>query len=133
VCRRRKRQVEFIELLEEIDRLTPACVTLIHLLCDNVSMHKGKLTRAWLAKHPRFTMHFTPVHCSWMNQVEQWFSIIQRKRFSAPNFSDLNLLEQRIVAFIKEWNETAHPFKWTSKSFQKILAKVDAAINKSAA
>lgn len=128
VCRRRKRQVEFIELLEEIDRLTPDHITVIHLVCDNVRMHKGKLTCAWLAKHERFRMHFTPVHCSWMNQVEQWFSIIQRKRLSSPNFPDLNVLEQRILAFIKEWNETAHPFKWTSKSFQKILARVEAAL-----
>jgi transposase len=58
-------------LLEEIDRLTPAHVTTIHLVCDNVRMHKGKLVQAWLARHPRFQTHFTPVHCSWMNQVEQ--------------------------------------------------------------
>jgi hypothetical protein len=128
LCRRRKRQVELIELLEEIDRQTPVQITLIHLVCDNVSMHKGKLTSAWLAKHPRLQMHFTPVHCSWMNQVEQWFSIVQRKRLSAPNFPDVNVLEQRLMAFIKEWNECAHPFKWTSKSFQKILAKVEAAL-----
>jgi hypothetical protein len=130
VCRRRKRQLEFIELLEEIDRLTPATFTLIHLVCDNVSMHKGKLTRAWLAKHPRFQMHFTPVHCSWMNQVEQWFSIVQRKRLTAPNFADVNALEQRLLAFIKEWNEIAHPFKWTSKSFAKVLAKVEATLDR---
>lgn len=132
VCRRRKRQVEFIELLEEIDRLTPEHVTVIHLVCDNIRIHKGKLTSPWLARHPRFQMHFTPVHCSWMNQIEQWFSIIQRKRLSSSNFADLTVLEQRLLAFIKEWNETAHPFKWTSKSFQKILAKVEAAIARAA-
>lgn len=128
VCRRRKRQVEFIELLETIDRQTPAEITLIHLVGDNVSMHKGKLTRAWIAKHTRFRMHFTPVHCSWMNQIEQWFSIVQRKRLSAPNFPDVSELERRLLAFIKEWNEAAHPFKWTAKSFEKILAKVEAAL-----
>lgn len=132
ICRRRKRQAEFIELLEEIDRRTPVEITTIHLVCDNVSMHKGKLTRAWLAKHPRFQMHFTPVHCSWMNQVEQWFSIVQRKRLTAPNFPDVNILEQRLLTFIKEWNETAHPFKWTAKSFVKVLAKVEAALAKAA-
>ena len=76
LCRPRKRQVEFLELLEEIDRRTPTSVTIIHLVCDNVSVHHGKLVRAWLERHPRFRMHFTPVHCSWMNQVEQWFSIL---------------------------------------------------------
>jgi DDE superfamily endonuclease len=128
ILRRRKRQVEFIELLEKINRDTPEAVTLLHLLCDNLSVHHGKLVRAWLAKHPRFQMHFTPVHCSWMNPIEQWFSILQRKRLVAPNFEDLAALEERVVAFIAEWNEIAHPFKWTTKSFDKMLAKVDAAI-----
>ena len=128
ICRKRKRQVEFIELLEEIDRLTPQEITVIHLVCDNVITHKGKLTRAWFAKHPRFRMHFTPVHCSWMNQVEQWFSILQRKRPTVPNFADLDDLVDRITAFIAEWNAAAHPFKWSQASFAKILAKVDAAI-----
>lgn len=128
ICRPRKRQAEFIELLETIDRQTDLSVTLIHLVCDNVSMHHGKLTRAWLARHPRFRMHFTPVHCSWMNQIEQWFSILRRKRLKAPNFTDVADLISKIASFISEWNEIAHPFKWKHKSFKKILAKVDAAI-----
>jgi len=129
---RRKRQLEFIELLEEIDRKTPGSVTTIHLVCDNVSVHHGKLVRAWLAKHPRFHMHFTPVHCSWMNQVEQWFSILQRRRMTAPNFADISDLEVKVLKFIDEWNALAHPFKWKAKSFQKILDKVDAAIRTAA-
>jgi DDE superfamily endonuclease len=124
LCCRRKRQAEFIELLETIDRRTPATITQIHCVCDNLSVHNGKLVRAWLEKHPRFQMHFTPVHCSWMNQVEQWFSILQRKRLAAPNFADLAVLEERVMAFIAEWNAIAHPFKWTAKSFEKTLAKI---------
>ena len=81
-------------------------------------------------------MHFTPVHCSWMNQVEQWFSILQRKRLSAPNFADLDALEERVLAFIDEWNAHAHPFNypfnWTVKSFDKIIAKIDAAVAQAA-
>jgi transposase len=129
ILRRRKRQAEFIELLEKIDRETPETITLIHLVCDNLSVHKGKLVQAWLHKHPRFQMHFTPVHCSWMNQVEQWFSILQRKRLTAPNFADLDALEERVLAFIAEWNATAHPFAWTAKSFDKIIAKIDAELS----
>jgi transposase len=125
LLRQRKRQVEFIELLEAIDRTTPTSVTLLHVLCDNLSIHNGKLAQAWLAAHPRFRMHFTPVHCSWMNQVEQWFSILQRKRLRAPNFADLVDLEAKILAFIAEWNEIAHPFHWTTKSFDKVLKGVD--------
>ena len=125
---KRKRQVEFITLLDAIDAQAIKDVTTIHLICDNISIHKGKLVRAWLQQHPRFHMHFTPVHCSWMNQVEQWFSILQRKRLNAPNFADLADLQERVLAFIHEWNANAHPFNWTVKSFDKILAKVDAAL-----
>jgi hypothetical protein len=64
-----------------------------------------------------------------MNQVEQWFSILQRKRLSAPNFSDLEELETRIMAFISEWNAAAHPFRWSKASFAKILAKLEAAVS----
>lgn len=128
ICRQRKRQVEFIELLEAIDRDTPSTTTMIYLVLDNVITHKGKRVRAWLAKHPRFQCHFTPVHCSWMNQVEQWFSILQRKRLKVPNFQDVQDLERKILAFIDEWNQEAAPFNWTQKSFEKTLAKVDAAL-----
>jgi len=133
VCRRRKRQIEFIHLLEEIDKRMPGLVTMIHLVCDNVRMHQGKLVRAWLKQHPRFRMHFTPVHCSWMNQVEQWFSIVQSKRLTAPNFADLKDLESKILAFIDEWNQQAHPFKWTRKSFDKILNKIERDLSRQAA
>jgi hypothetical protein len=132
ILRRRKRQVEFIELLELIERSTPAAITVIHILCDNVSVHHGKMVRAWLEQHPRFRMHFTPVHCSWMNQVEQWFSILQRKRLVAPNFQDLASLEAKIMAFIGEWNQVAHPFNWTRASFDKVLAKCASALEAAA-
>lgn len=81
----------------------------------------GKLVQAWLRAHPRFQMHFTPVHCSWMNQVEQWFSILTRKRLRAPNFDDVGHLEACVTQFIAEWNEIAKPFAWTPKSFAKVL------------
>jgi hypothetical protein len=128
ISRRRKRQIEFIELLEKMDKATPSTITVIHVLCDNVSIHHGKKVKAWLAMHPRFKFHFTPVHCSWMNQIEQWFSILQRKRMVASNFADLAALEERVLAFINEWNQIAHPFAWTRASFDKILAKVQSAI-----
>jgi len=113
--RRRKRMQETIEVLEAIDAQAPPSVQAIHVVCDNASIHKGKLVRAWLQGHPRFRLHFTPVHCSWMNQIEQWFSILQRKRLIAPNFTDLDVLEQRVLAVIDEWNHHAHPFNWDDK------------------
>jgi hypothetical protein len=128
VTTRRKRQVEYLTLLEHLDQTLPPTVTTIHLLADNVSVHHGKLVRRWLDDHPRFIAHFTPVHCSWMNPVEQWFGILRRKRLRSPNFADLAVLQQAIHQFITEWNEIAHPFRWTSHSFDKILAKIDAAL-----
>ena len=73
-------------------------------------------------------MHFTPVHCSWMNQVEQWFSILQRQRMVAPNFADLADLKTKVLAFIGEWNQRARPFSWAKDSFEKVLGKVNAAL-----
>jgi transposase len=119
----RKRQKEFIEFLEQLDREIPSEITLVHIVLDNLRMHKGKQVQAWLAKHPRFVFHHPPVHCSWMNQVEQWFSILQRKRLAIADFADKAALAERLQAFIREWNEVAHPFKWTTKSVTKIMAK----------
>lgn len=127
-CCRRKRQVEFISLLEHLDQQIAPSITTMHLIGDNVSVHRGKLVQAWLTTHPRFVLHFTPVHCSWINQIEQWFSILRRKRLRAPNFADVPALIGKIAQFIAEWNETAHPFAWTAKSFEKILAKAEAAL-----
>lgn len=129
---RRKRQVEYLALLEHLDRAIPASITAIHLLADNVSVHHGKLVRRWLADHPRFVAHFTPVHCSWMNPVEQWFGILRRKRLRSPNFADLAALRHAILQFIDEWNAIAHPFRWTADSFEKILAKVEATLAEAA-
>jgi transposase len=119
----RKRQKEFIEFLEQLDREIPEEITLIHVVLDNLRMHKGKQVQAWLAKHPRFVFHHPPVHCSWMNQVEQWFSILQRKRLAIADFADKAELAERLQAFIAEWNQVAHPFNWSTKSVAKIMAK----------
>jgi transposase len=128
VTTRRKRQVEYLTLLEHLDHAIPTAITTIHLLADNVSVHHGKLVQRWLADHPRFVAHFTPVHCSWMNPVEQWFGILRRKRLRSPNFADLATLQRAILQFIAEWNEIAHPFRWTASSFDKILATIDASL-----
>jgi hypothetical protein len=72
----RKRQREFIAFLDAVDVEVDEHIRTIHLVCDHVSTHHGKEVRQWLAHHPRFIVHFTPVHGSWMNQVEQWFSIL---------------------------------------------------------
>ncbi len=122
----RKRQDEFITFLEYLDKEIPCQITQIHVVLDNLKMHKGKKVQAWLTQHPRFVFHFPPVHCSWMNQVEQWFSILQRKRLSIANFRDKQALAERLQAFIREWNVHAHPFNWTTQSVAKVMAKCEA-------
>src|ERR1043166_9390255 len=121
----RKRQVEFIALLALIDADLPACVTHVYLVLDNVRMHTGKQVLAWLEKHPRFILVHPPVHCSWMNQIEQWFSILVRKRLQIADFASKAHLKEPLEAFIQQWNERAHPFRWTARSFGKILAKCE--------
>lgn len=121
----RKRQAEFIAFLEQLDREVPATVKAVHVVLDNLRMHKGKQVQAWLAKHPRFVFHHPPAHCSWMNQVEQWFSILQRKRLRIADFPDKAALAERLQAFIAEWNQVAHPFKWSTKSVAKVMAKCE--------
>ena len=119
----RKRQSEFLAFLEQLEREIPASVTTIHVVLDNLRMHKGKHVQAWLAQHPRFVFHHPPVHCSWMSQVEQWFGILKRKRLRIADFPSKEHLAERLMAFIREWNEIAHPFHWTSKSVAKVMAK----------
>ena len=121
----RKRQIEFIQLLEILDRQFDPSFTAIHIVLDNLRMHKGKLVKAWLGTHARFQFHHPPVHCSWMNQVEQWFSILQRKRLGIVNFADKKDLAERLDAFVRDWNSHAHAFRWSRKSFDKVLAKCE--------
>jgi transposase len=83
----RKRQRAFLAFLDAVDVKVDKRTRTIHLAYDNVSTHHGKEVRKWLAHHPRFVVHFTPEHCSWMNHVEQWFSILQRKRLRIVDFA----------------------------------------------
>jgi transposase len=122
----RKRQQECSAFLEALDQEIAAPIRTIHLVCDNVSTHHGKEVTRWFAKHPRFVVHFTPVHCSWMNQVEQWFSILQRKRLRIADFTSKDHLRAKLDQFICEWNQQAHPFNWSTKSVAKVMAEAPA-------
>lgn len=119
----RKRAEEFIAFCELLSQTFPPTVTTIHVVLDNLRVHKCKAVKAWLAEHPRFVFHFPPVHCSWMNQVEQWFGILQRKALRIADFASQLALDKRIHRFIARWNQYAHPFNWTSKSITKVMAK----------
>jgi transposase len=122
-CYGRKRQQEVIAFLEYLHAEIPATIRTIHLVCDNARAHHGAQVREWLASHPRVVLHFIPVHCSWLNQVEQWFSILQRKRLRIVDFASTAHLQAKLLQFIAEWNTGAHPFKWTTRSVAKVMAE----------
>ena len=119
-CYKRKRQIECIDFFEYLDETIPKSITIIHIICDNVSTHHGKEVKKWVAEHPRFRLHYTPVHCSWMNQVEQWFGILKRKRLIISHFQSVEDLERSLNLFIQQWNEQAHAFKWNEKTRTKL-------------
>lgn len=85
----------------------------IHLIMDNGSSHVAKVTRSWLEAHPRFTVHHTPKHASWLNQVELFFSILTRRLLRRGEFESRDDLVARIMAFIEDHNRNAKPFRWT--------------------
>ncbi len=124
-CSQRKRQAEFIAFLTQVEQQVHPATRAIHIVCDNLPMHTGKQVQTWLKDHPRFQFHFTPVHCSWLNQVEQWFSILQRKRFRIVDFASKSDLCAKIELFIDQWNQHAHPFNWTTKSVAKVMADAE--------
>jgi DDE superfamily endonuclease len=125
-CDERTRQQECIAVLAQLDREIAAHVRTIHLVCDHVSTHHGKEVSTWLVKHPRFVVHFTPVHCSWMNQVEQWFSILQRKRLRMVDVASKDHLRAKLEPFIHEWHQQAHPCNGSTKSVAKVMAEAPA-------
>ena len=125
-CHERKRQQAFITFLEQLDREIDEHIRTIHLVCDNVSTHHGKEARTWFANHPRVVVHFTPVHCSWMHQVEQWFSILQRKRLRIADFESKDHLRTKLQQVLSEWHLQAHPFNWSTKSVAKVMAEAPA-------
>lgn len=101
----------FISFLEEVDTSTEASLA-VHVVVDNGSSHTSKATKAWFASHPRFVVHYTPVHASWLNQVECFFSILSRKVLRRGEFSSRDDLVAKMMAFIDHHSETAKPFKW---------------------
>jgi len=122
----RHRAREFLEFMRQIERNTPPELDL-HVILDNSSTHKTADVRAWLAKHPRITLHFTPTSASWLNAVERWFASLERRALYRGAFGSVQQLRQAIRQFIEAHNtHSAKPFRWT-KSAEAILAKVEKA------
>jgi len=88
----------------------------IHVICDNLSAHKTRAVRAWLAAHPRVTIHYTPTYSSWLNQVELWFAKIERDCIARGIFTSTTDLRRKLMQYIRLHNKTCRPFHWTYHS-----------------
>lgn len=116
---RRHRHQEFLRFLKTIDANTPADLDL-HLICDNYATHKTPQIQRWLARHPRFHLHFTPTYASWLNLVERWFGELTNRKLRRSTHHSVKELEADVTAWITAWNDDPKPFIWT-KTADEIL------------
>jgi len=116
---RRRRAVEFKKFLVAIDKAVPEELD-VYLVCDNLSTHKTPAINDWLARHPRFHMHFTPTGSSWINQVERWFGFLTDQLLRRGVHKSVQALEKDVREWIKTWNEEPKPFVW-KKTAEEIL------------
>jgi transposase len=121
-CQPHHTHVEWLKFLKKIDRETSKNKTL-HLIADNYATHKHPVVQDWLAKHPRFNMHFTPISASWLNMVERFFRDITTERLRRGVFTSVPELIGAIDEYIAHHNTKPKPFIWT-KSARDILQKV---------
>lgn len=122
-CYSRHRHQEFLRFLQRLDGEFPMGKEL-HLILDNYGTHGHPRIRQWLARHPRFVLHFIPTSSSWLNLVERWFAELSQKAVRRGVFQSVDDLEQAIARFMKEWNANPSPFVWTA-SVERILAKIE--------
>ena len=103
---------EFVAFLESIVA-TPPCRRAIHIIVDNLSAHKTQKVRTFLTAHPAVRLHYTPTYSSWLNQVERWFSKIERDVIARGIFTSVTDLRRKLMRYIKHYNKTAKPFRWS--------------------
>jgi transposase len=121
-CLPRHRHEEFLRFLRTIERQTPKGLQ-VHLICDNYATHKHPDVKAWLAKHPRFHMHFTPTSSSWLNLVERWFRELTDKNIRRGSFPSVPDLIASIERYLRASNDDPKPLIWTATA-ESILEKV---------
>ena len=122
-CKKRHRHQEYLSFLRHIDQNVPANLD-IHLVVDNYATHKHPKVRAWLAKRPRYHVHYTPTYASWLNQVERWFGLITQKAIRRGSFKSVPDLVKRIERYVEHYNTNARPFVWTATA-QSIIDKIE--------
>ncbi|KPW36271.1 ISPsy1 transposase [Pseudomonas coronafaciens pv. atropurpurea] len=120
--KRQHRSVEFLSFLKEVDASLPADVP-IHLIMDNYATHKTDKVKAWLAAHPRYSIHFTPTSASWMNLVERFFSTLSEKWVKRQAHVSVKDLEASIEYYLETYNQNPKPFRWHKRA-DEILGSV---------
>lgn len=118
----RHRHQEFIRFLNAVETQVPARKA-IHAIVDNYATHKHPKVHQWLARHPRWTFHFTPTSASWLNAVEGFFAKLSRRRLKRGVFRSLTDLQAAINRFVSQTNNDPKPFIWTADP-NKIIAAV---------
>jgi transposase len=118
----RHRHQEFIRFLKQINAATPAALDL-HLIVDNYGTHKHPRVTAWLRRHPRFHLHFTPTSSSWLNLVERWFRDLPTDRLRRGSFGSVPDLIAAIRAYLDNHNQNPQVFVW-SAPVDRILTKI---------
>jgi transposase len=121
-CLPKHRNDEFLKFLRLIDRQTDKALA-VHVIVDNYATHKHPNVKAWLSKHPRFHMHFTPTSASWVNLVERFFRDITEERIRRGVFRSVDELKTAITQYLKHRNANPKPYRWTATP-DAILAKV---------
>src|ERR1700738_5288354 len=121
-CKPRHRHQEFLSFLNHLDASTPAELAL-HLVVDNYATHKHPKVRAWLARRPRWHIHYTPTYSSWLNQVERWFGLITQQAIRRGSFRSVRQLVQKIDQYLAHHNLHKRPFAWTATA-DSILDKL---------
>jgi transposase len=121
-CQPRHRSIEFRKFLNQINKEVPAELD-VHLILDNYGTHKTKLIRNWLARHPRFHLHFTPTGASWLNLVERFFAALTEKQLRRGAHRSTRELEAAIKRYIEHGNADPKPFIWT-KTADEILDSI---------
>lgn len=124
-CMQRHRHDEILRFLNTVEAAIPAGKT-IHVVLDNYGTHKHPRVRAWLSRHPRWTIHFTPTSASRMNAVEGFFSTLTRRRLRRGSFNGIADLQAAIKRYIDAHNDDPKPFVWT-KPAAAIIDAVSAA------
>ena len=127
-CQGRHRHQEWLKFLQQLDRETAADRDL-HLILDNYATHKHPKVKAWITKHPRFHLHFTPTSASWLNMVERFFRNLTEKRLRRGVFHSVPHLVQALQEYLVHYNASPTPFVWTAKA-SDILRKVTRARQK---